>query len=188
MYCIEPVTIENKRAGRGHPSRHPERFVARSIESGEVEEILISLNKPSAVSYNLPAGTAFAECTVVPVNADFSDPVVVNRVETSEGSSANPRATSNSEMNTEFPDFPAVLQHLVDTTPVGTEEQRHRLKSILCHRRNAFSVHGELGFTSKVCHEIDTGDAPPIKQQPRPVPFFERSKGPARVHGRNAQE
>jgi len=66
MYCIEPVTIENKRARRGHLSRHPELFVARSIESGEVDEILISLNNPSAVSYNLPAGTACAECTVVP--------------------------------------------------------------------------------------------------------------------------
>jgi len=138
MYCIKPVTIENKRARRGHPSHHPELFVARSIES-EVDEILISLNSPSAVSYNLPAGTAIAECTVVPVNADFSDPVVVNRVETTEGSSENPRSTSNSEIDAEFSEFPAVFQHLVDT-PVDTEEQRHRLRSILYHRRNSFSM------------------------------------------------
>jgi len=172
VYVIEPIPIGNKRARRGHPSRLSELFVPRSTESGEADEILISINNPSTVSFDLPAGTAFAECTVIPENVDFPNPVV-NRAETTEGSSATPIPASDSEKEAEFPDFPPVLQHLIENTPVGTE-QRHRLKSILYRRRNDFSLHGELDFTSKVCRGIDTGDAPPIKQQPRPVPFFGR--------------
>jgi len=55
---------------------------------------------------------------------------------------------------------------------VDIPDQRKRLISILYKYREAFSLQGELGYTNIVLHRIDTGDATPIKQQPRRLPLF----------------
>jgi len=52
------------------------------------------------------------------------------------------------------------------------EKKRTKLVEILSQYREAFSLHGELGRTKIVTHRINTGEAMPIKQQPRRLPLF----------------
>ena len=70
------------------------------------------------------------------------------------------------------PDFPEVLKPLVLDTPVASKEQHQTLVDLLYKEREAFSLHGELGFTTAVTHRIPTGDAAPIRQAPRRLPLF----------------
>jgi len=70
-------------------------------------------------------------------------------------------------------DFPEALKPLVLDTPIANKEQRQTLVDLLYRAREAFSLHGELGFTTAVTHRIPTGDAAaPIRQAPRRLPLF----------------
>ena len=52
-----------------------------------------------------------------------------------------------------------------------------QLEDLLLNSIDVFALNdSELGRTSLVKHSIDTGDHPPIKQQPRCTPFVQREK------------
>ena len=52
------------------------------------------------------------------------------------------------------------------------DNQRSQLVLLVCEFAGAFALdHTELGYTSVVTHEIDSGDNLPVKQPARPVPF-----------------
>lgn len=59
-----------------------------------------------------------------------------------------------------------------DATKDRSEEEKTIVSALLRKYSTAFSEHDQdLGFTTLVHHAIDTGDARPIKQPPRRVPF-----------------
>ena len=52
------------------------------------------------------------------------------------------------------------------------EKESEQLENLLLNSDDAFALDdSELGHTSLVQHTIDTGDHPPIKQQPQRTPF-----------------
>ena len=58
-----------------------------------------------------------------------------------------------------------------------TADQYRELEKLLMDNSDVFAVsESELGHTNVVKHSIDTGDHPPIKQNPRRTPFVHRDK------------
>ena len=56
-------------------------------------------------------------------------------------------------------------------------EQSEKLESLLLNSVDVFALDdSELGQTCLIKHAINTGDHPPIKQQPRCAPFNQREK------------
>ena len=56
-----------------------------------------------------------------------------------------------------------------------TKTQKEQLAQFLLKSDDVFSLDdSDLGRTSLVCHSVDTGDHPPIKQPPRRIPFAQR--------------
>jgi len=162
-YQIKPIVIQNKATRKNRPGRKPDLLVTRSVTSGLEKEITITIRNPSTVAYYLSPGTALADCTVIPEDPsglDFPTGVAVGSV-----------ATTIST-----PDHPGevhpTLQGILAETPVDNPDLRKRLQHILSTKAAAFSRNGELGLTDAVLHEKDTGDAEPIRQQPRRLPIF----------------
>ena len=62
------------------------------------------------------------------------------------------------------------LQELAEVTP---EEKRH-LSEFLATYKKAFSLNGELGHYDGRLFKIDTGNAPPVRCMPRPVPHHKK--------------
>ena len=62
-------------------------------------------------------------------------------------------------------------------TLVSEANEAEQLEKLLLNSVDVFALDdSELGRTSLVQHAIDTGDHPPIKQQPRRTPFIQRKK------------
>ena len=55
-----------------------------------------------------------------------------------------------------------------------TQTQKEQLAQFLLKFDDVFSLDSDIGRTSLVCHSVDTGDHPPIKQPPRRIPFAQR--------------
>ena len=56
-----------------------------------------------------------------------------------------------------------------------TQTQKEQLAQFLLKSDDVFSLDdSDLGCTSLVCHSVDKGDHPPIKQPPRRIPFAQR--------------
>jgi len=154
----------NTRARKDNAARFPELQVARSIVSGEVNEIRLVIRNKTSQEYELPGGTALAHCAVLPVfipelGSDFCDKTAVSMVATTALISDQPSKL-----------HPA-LEKLIEGAPIE-EEYVPMLRRVLFHRQQAFSLNGELGYTDAVVHEINTGTAEPIRQQPRRLPIF----------------
>ena len=65
--------------------------------------------------------------------------------------------------------------NLSQQTPDCEAEVAEQLENLLLNFVDVFALDdSELGRTSLVQHTIDTGDHPPIKQQPRRTPFIQR--------------
>lgn len=53
-----------------------------------------------------------------------------------------------------------------------TSDESQKISDLLCRYQTTFSKNNtDLGLTTLVQHEIDTGDSRPIKQPPRRVPL-----------------
>ena len=62
------------------------------------------------------------------------------------------------------------------------KEQRVQFQKLLCRHQDAFASSSEdLGRTSVYRHQIDTGSAIPIKQQPRRLPIYQRAEAEAEM-------
>ena len=68
------------------------------------------------------------------------------------------------------------LQYLLDkVSPKVNSEQKLKIKYLLIEYQDIFiGPDGNLGHTDLVQHEIDTGNAKPVKQPPRRVPIAQR--------------
>ena len=55
-------------------------------------------------------------------------------------------------------------------------EEKEEARNFLLQHQNAFSIHGELGRYTKHPFSINTGNAKPIRQMPRPVPFHRKAE------------
>jgi len=116
--------------------------VAWTVASGTERKVTLHVRNQSKAKIMLPVGTAIAECVVLPDQATVEE------------------------------EFPSGLQHLVDSAEVDTEEQREKLRSLLCEYRDVFSLNGEIGCTDVIEHGIPTGDAAPVKHPLRRLPIF----------------
>jgi len=68
---------------------------------------------------------------------------------------------------------PEILEPLVTKAVLTSDEERNKLCTLLSKYKQAFSLSGELGYTTVVQHEIHIKEGvQPIKQQPRRIPFF----------------
>jgi hypothetical protein len=92
-------------------------------------------------------------------------------VEVIEGTVVNPDDSGEAEI-------PAHLQELYDQTVNSHDmpnEAKPGLKSLLCKHATLFARHKmDLGHTTIVQHDIDTGDALPIRQPPRRPPMTQQ--------------
>ena len=69
-----------------------------------------------------------------------------------------------------------------------TSQQLHDLKAVMLEASDVFALdNSELGCTSLVKHTIDTGDHPPIKQQPYRTPMIYQEKITEMIDGMQAQ-
>ena len=74
-----------------------------------------------------------------------------------------------------------LLEHLQDLFDRSSHdldgEQKQKLKDLLLEFQDVFADgNGRIGRTNLINHRIDTGDAKPIKQRPRPVPIHLRQE------------
>ena len=68
-----------------------------------------------------------------------------------------------------------VVESLLKEVEVSPEE-KEEARSFLRQHHKAFSIHGELGRYTKHPFSINTGNAKPIRQMPRPVPFHRKAE------------
>jgi len=83
--------------------------------------------------------------------------------------------TSNSSTVTDLPEHLSVLY--LNTMEEGDIDQSYAtdLRSLLLKHQNTFAKSSmDLGFSTVLQHDIDTGDARPIRQQPRRPPLSAR--------------
>lgn len=77
---------------------------------------------------------------------------------------------SNSSQTTNVPDYLSDLYYRAVQEMTSDESQK--ISDLLCRYQTTFSKNNtDLGLTTLVQHEIDTGDSRPIKQPPRRVPL-----------------
>lgn len=77
---------------------------------------------------------------------------------------------SNSSQNTNVPDYLSDLYYRA--VQEMTSDENQKISDLLCRYQTTFSKNDtDLGLTTLVQHEIDTGDSRPIKQPPRRVPL-----------------
>ena len=68
-----------------------------------------------------------------------------------------------------------VIRSLTEDAEI-TPQQKEALKRFILQHKKAFSIHGELGRYSKHPFSINTGNAKPIRQMPRPVPHHRKAE------------
>ena len=141
-------------------------MIGRASTHGLAKEIPIRLIYSTNRLLHIPRGTAVAECSVIP-----KYPEIPRYSESPSSTDLQFRSTFVEQ--DEIPaNFPKVLKPLVQNMSVDNPGKRKRIISILDEYREAFSLNGELGFTNRFLHRINTGDDTPIKQQPRRLPLF----------------
>eukprot|EP00731_Ephydatia_muelleri_P034416 Em0059g1a len=94
----------------------------------------------------------------------------VTRTETSSIDPAQPASVSGEKQK--------ILKQLLDASgsTLLTEDQKEAFKSLVLQYADIFFCREDnLGRTSKLCHCIDTGSAPPIRQHVRRIPPAERT-------------
>ncbi|KAK9701994.1 hypothetical protein QE152_g30227 [Popillia japonica] len=73
--------------------------------------------------------------------------------------------------------LPEKLGKLVTSTSPELQTERNQVKELVCRYQDIFDMgKGKTGRTSLVQHKIDTGDARPIRQAPRRLPFAKREE------------
>ena len=136
-------------------------LMPRAVVSLENNEVLITVANATDKAVSLSADTVVAQ--VQPVNY-ISSPMNFNDIQ---------GIQVESDGDIVLPDH---LQKVLDgVDPSVTQVQRKRIAELLFESQDTFAVPGgKLGCTYVFKHEIDTGDAKPIKQPPRRVPLKQR--------------
>ena len=69
----------------------------------------------------------------------------------------------------------SIMEQMVMSTEGLIDEEKDKLRRLLREYKGIISLHdGDIGHTSQVFHHIDTGEARPIKQSLRRLPFNQR--------------
>ena len=133
-------------------------LLARVVAHPKNNTVPIRLINPSPTPVTLYKNTSVG--TLSELEESSPDPPECNHLTT-----AAPRSTTQPKVSSKFD---------LDSLDM-TGGQRTRLKTLLDEYADAFSSGpADLGRTSVVKHQIDTGDSPPIKQAPRRVPFHQQ--------------
>lgn len=101
----------------------------------------------------------------------------------------HPTSSPLSEPTSPDEGLPEHLKDLYLRSATGlTDDQQHQLHNLLLEFQDIFSrgPH-DLGRTGVTKHKINTGDAPPVRQHPRRLPFAQREEAFKAVEEMHAQ-
>jgi len=69
------------------------------------------------------------------------------------------------------------LVQMIDICRGASVEEARKVRKCVLQAEDVFAVgKRELGEVAEVCHTVDTGDSPPVRQLPRQVPYVLRSE------------
>ena len=69
------------------------------------------------------------------------------------------------------------LVQMIDIFGGASAEEARKVRECVLQAEDVFAVgKRELGKVAEVCHTVDTGDSPPVRQLPRQVPYALRSE------------
>jgi hypothetical protein len=128
--------------------------VAHSVADGKSECTQVRLLNPTNRDLTVKAGQHVANASAAQVLTELNTPV-------------KPQSDDNNEV-------PLHLRELFEETcdrEQLNEDSRDSLRALLCKHASLFAENNmDLGRTSVVVHDIDTGDSLPIRQPPRRPP------------------
>ena len=138
---------------------------ARSLVQAEDGRIPVRICNPFSNSVVLHRGMNLGNAEVLPENC----PIVAVAQEGEEDIAL---------MSAEAPSCRTVEEVMSEMSNEAelSDAEKKMLKEFLTEYSQAFSVNGEIGRYSKHLFSIDTGDARPIRQMPRPVPHHQKAE------------
>ena len=157
--------------------------------NGLDENIPVCLRNHADRDFEIPKGLAVADCVVLPTaltvrkldgtvsencgpfQQDFQVHSVEIPVGTTEFAETGSKETTGSSWEWEPPNFLDALKPIVLDTPLENEDNGKVFQALLFKYRDAFSLNGEIGCTNAIVHRIPTGNATPVRQAPRRLPF-----------------
>ena len=142
--CVRMIESEGKEAGRGILVG-PSLIRARDA----VPVRIMNVNHHPVV---LEKNTEIALCTPITAIVRSATP--------------NPTAACGNSGN--------LLDMVAANSRSLTSSQRNQVRDMVNRFRDVFATDGRQGKTDLVTHKIDTGDARPIRQQPRRLPLAKR--------------
>ena len=138
-------------------------LVAHSLSSMDAAaETLICVLNPSPVPVTIRRGERVGQ--LLPLD----DSVMVHQIQVSTTTPSSPTQPVQDEIA-------AALREMESGTEGLTPQEMRRLHVLLESFHDVVATKASpLGRTSKVQHQINTGDAPPVRQPPRRLPFHQR--------------
>ena len=138
----------------------PTLMVARSIVKPEEGKVPVRLLNPRGEPATVYQGTTLA------VLEQVEEPISVSTIQ-EDKSEADPSSELKSTL------WKLVSESDVPLTPTEQEQ----LFTLLVEYSDIFANNdSDYGHTNKVCHNIPTGDSPPIRQQLRRIPLYRRDE------------
>ena len=136
---------------------------ARSLVTGEGGRVSICICNPFDKEVKVNGGTFVGKAEVIPSES----PVIANLQEDDEIGLMSAGETSESAAQ--------VIEALCKGAEVSVQE-RASLYKFLERYQDVFSIKGEMGRYMGDPFTIDTGQARPIRQMPRPVPYHRKAE------------
>lgn len=141
--------------------------VAHSLARSDEGKTVVQLLNPSPVPVTVQKSTRVG---VLRSLAEVCAEVCVDVCAASEASGESPDNTTRRKTTDD------VIQHLLSDAQDLNDTEKERLESLLNEFKDILSIDDDLGQTKLVYHEIDTGDARPIRQQARRLPFHQKAE------------
>ena len=161
------------------PSQHLPADIAlpTSVHSPATDSVHLQLNNTATQRVTLPKHSLIAEVTVLPFPQEDSREVRSHPY-TADIKETSPRVTLPDDQP-----LPADLTELVNRCQDLTSVERDQFSSLLRDFYDVFARDGDFGCCDWLTLSIDTGDAEPIKQQARPIPFHQTDEVHAQYKG-----
>ena len=151
------------------PSEHLPADISlpTTVHSPSTESVQLQLHDTSSQRVALPKHSLLAEVTVFPI------PQETTQEERSHPYTADIRETKPRVTLAADQPLPSDLTDLVNRCQGLTDADRTELSALLRRFYDVFAREGEFGCCDWLTLSIDTGDAEPINQQARPIPFHQ---------------
>ena len=138
---------------------------ARSLVTAENGRVPVRICNPFANSVVLRQGVSLGKAEVLP---DSSSIVAVVQDQEDDIALMSAEPVSNRSAD-------QAMAEMCEGAEI-TDVEKTALRDFLLEYTQAFSINGELGRYAKHKFSIDTGNAKPIRQMPRPVPYHQKAE------------